>query len=269
MNKRNVLTKAFLYTLAWGWLSSALAQFDHHQWDELLGMYVTEFAGGSVTRVDYSGFQSDEAKLQAYLDSLAQVRKEDFRQWTREEQLAYLINAYNAWTVKLILVDYPEIESIRNIGFLPGAAWRRKIVVLFGESISLDDLEHGMIRAWPEFREPRIHFAVNCAAIGCPPLRAEAYTGAALDKQLEDNTKLFLADSDRNYLEGETLYVSRIFDWYEEDFEKGWQGVDSVARFLAQYPDELGLNSGHIEELLAGGLKIRYLRYDWALNRLP
>lgn len=269
MNKRNVLAKVFLCSLAWGWLSSALAQFDHQQWNKLLGLYVTELAGGSVTQVDYSGFQSDGQKLQTYLASLAQVRVEDFRQWTREEQLAYLINAYNAWTVKLILTEYPEIESIRDIGFLPGAAWRRNIVDLFGERISLDDLEHGIIRTWPQYRDPRIHFAVNCAAIGCPPLRAEAYAGRTLDKQLEDNTKLFLADSDRNYLQDETLYVSRIFDWYEEDFEKGWQGIDSVARFLAQYPEELGLNSRHIEDLLSGAMRIRYLRYDWGLNRLP
>lgn len=186
----------------------------------------------------------------------------------REEQLAFLINAYNAWTVKLILDEYPGIESIRNIGFFPGAAWRRKIVVLFGDRISLDDLEHDMIRDWPQYREPRIHFAVNCAAIGCPPLRVEAYEGATLNQQLEANTSLFLADRNRNYLEGDTLYVSRIFDWYQEDFEKGWQGVDSVEQFLVQYAEELGLSAQHVEDLLSGTIKIRHLRYDWGLNQL-
>lgn len=269
MKKRNVLARVFLFLLAAGWLGSALGQFDHEQWDDLLSLHVTEFAGGSATAVDYSGFLRDEERLQTYLDSLAQVDDEDFHRWTREEQLAFLINAYNAWTVKLILCEYPKIESIRDIGFLPGAAWRRNIVDLFGERISLDDLEHDMIRVWPQYQEPRIHFAVNCAAIGCPPLRDEAYTGAALNKQLEDNTKLFLADSNRNYLEGETLYVSRIFDWYEEDFEKGWQGINSVPQFLVQYADELELNTKNIEDLLSGTIKIRYLQYDWGLNQLP
>ena len=246
--------------------ASARAEFDHGLWDELLKSHVVESAGASVTAVDYSAFQRERARLKEYLQALAKVTADDFSAWSVDEQLAFLINAYNAWTVELILTEYPEIDSIRDIGFLPGAPWRRKIVSLFSSSISLDELEHEMIRGWPRFQEPRIHFAVNCAAVGCPALRKEAYLGAALDEQLESSTNRFLADRNRNYLRESTLYVSRIFDWYEEDFQKGWLGVSSVAEFLARYAEPLGLTDQEAAELLAGRIRIRYLSYDWQLN---
>lgn len=247
--------------------TSAWAQFDHARWDSLLQKHVVVFGEGEATAVNYDAFQADRAQLQAYLNELSAVSKENFESWPLNEQLAFLINVYNAWTVELILSEFPDIDSIRDIGFLPGAAWRRDIVALFGEQVSLDDVEHGMIRGWDRYKEPRIHFAVNCAAIGCPALRAEAYTGADLDEQLKENTRLFLADRSRNYLDGNTLYISRIFDWYKEDFEQGWGGVDSVAEFLVQFSDALGLSTAQSQALLDGDIRIRHLRYDWGLNK--
>ena len=244
----------------------ASADFDHGLWNKLLMENVVELQGGSVTEVDYDGFLQQEERLQGYLEALSRVPEDEFARWDSAEQLAFLINAYNAWTIWLILTEYPAIDSIREIGFLPGAAWRRKIVSLFAAQFSLDELEHEMIRQWPQFQEPRIHFAVNCAAVGCPPLRAEAYQGQTLEQQLDSNTRLFLKDRNRNYLEGGTLYVSRIFDWYEEDFQQGWLGVESVAQFLAGYADALELTRQDVESLLSNGIRIRYLRYDWGLN---
>lgn len=265
----------YLRQLPW-WLvpglvgvGSVQAEFDHRLWDELLNDNVVEIDGGRVTAVDYESFADQQQQLDHYLDTLSGVDEAEFATWSADEQLAFLINTYNAWTIRLILTEYPMLESIRDIGFLPGAAWRRKIVALFGEKFSLDEVEHEMIRQWSQFQEPRIHFAVNCAAIGCPPLRREAYEGQRLQQQLENNTRLFLSDRDRNYLEGKTLYVSRIFDWYQEDFEKGWSGVESLRHFLARYAVELGLSNQEVADLLSGVIRIRYLSYDWGLNELP
>ena len=246
---------------------AAWAQFDHSPWDELLRSNVIVLDRGQATQVDYDAMAADRARLRAYLDAIAAVARPDFESWSEPEQLAFLINTYNAWTVELILTRYPDLDSIRDFGFLFNTAWRRDIVSLFGEQVSLDDVEHGMIRGWERYKEPRIHFAANCAAIGCPALRAEAYTGESLERQLDENTRLFLSDHSRNYFSEGRLYLSSIFNWYEEDFEQGWQGIDSVSEFLLDYVEELQLDDDQIEALRSENLPIRFLRYDWDLNR--
>ena len=248
---------------------SALAEFDHSQWDSLLRKHVKVQGAGVATQLDYAGMAGDQAQLSAYLAALAAVDRASFEVWDTASQLAFLINTYNALTVDLILDDYPDIDSIRDIGFLLSSAWNQDIASLFREPVTLDEIEHEMIRGWDRYKEPRIHFAVNCAAIGCPALRNEAYVGDRLERQLEDSTKLFLSDRSRNYFDNGRLYVSSIFDWYEEDFERGWGGIDSVAEFLANYPSELGLDGQTVGSLRAGNLRIRYLRYDWDLNDVP
>jgi hypothetical protein len=241
-------------------------QFPHDLWDSLLDRFVHPENNGRASRVDYAALKGQRQELKAYLDSLAVVTRSDFDSWSQDEQLAFLINAYNAWTVELILSEYPGIDSIRDIGFLPGAPWRKDIVFLFGQQVSLDDVEHGMIRGWDRYQEPRIHFAVNCAAVGCPALSNEAYTGARLQTQLERNTRLFLEDRSRNYVDGSRLMVSPIFRWYGEDFERGWMGYDSVAEFLSAYAAALGLTDAQEQRLINGDLGIRFARYDWRLN---
>lgn len=246
--------------------ASVMADFDHGGWDRLLDSHVSVLDGGIATEVDYAGMAGDRVQLRAYLAELSAVSRSSFDGWPVAAQLAFLINAYNAWTVDLILEDYPDIDSIRDIGFLFTSAWNQDVASLFGEPRTLDEIEHEMIRGWDRYREPRIHFAVNCAAIGCPALRAEAYTGERLEMQLDEATRLFLSDRSRNYYENGRLYISSIFDWYEEDFEKGWSGVDSVAQFLARYPAELGLDADTTSRLSSGDIRIRHLRYDWGLN---
>mgnify|MGYP003700325947 CR=1 FL=1 len=246
--------------------AAALAEIDHRLWDDLLQSHVRLLDGGRKTTLDYAAMAADRQQLQTYLGTLAGVSRTDFDNWSRNAQLAFLINAYNAWTVELILQHYPDIDSIRDIGFLPGAAWRRDFVELFGGQVSLDEIEHEMIRQWPQFQEPRIHFAVNCAATGCPALRAEAWRAEDLQAQLEDSTKRFLMDRDRNWWEGNTLTVSRIFDWYGEDFEQGWQGIESLRGFFIQYSGALELTDSQIEKLRRGEVRIRFSRYDWGLN---
>ena len=250
------------------WAAKTEPDFSHEIWNDLLTRLVSLSADGTASRVDYEGFAESRQKLAAYLNELASVSKLDFDRWPVAEQLAFLINAYNAWTVELILEHYPGIESIRDIGFLPGAAWRLRIVELLGRKMSLDNLEHDIIRGWNRFHEPRIHFAVNCAAVGCPPLSNRAFGGATLNDQLDRNTRYFLKDRSRNYAIRGDLYVSPIFRWYREDFQDGWGGYESLPAFLAEYGEALGLSEAQKGALMSGRIRIRFSRYDWSLNSL-
>ena len=261
--KQPLRTLAFLLVLL---PIRVFADFDHSEWDGLLKEHVTVQSGGLATQLDYDAMAANRGRLRAYLASISSVSRSTFDGWSVAAQLAFLINAYNAWTVEVVLDEYPEIDSIRDIGFLLSSAWNQDFAELFGEPISLDEIEHDIIRGWDRYQEPRIHFAVNCAAVGCPALRAEAYTGEMLEAQLEDSTRKFLADRSRNYFDGSRLYVSSIFDWYEEDFEKGWGGIDSVSEFLAAYAVQLGLDEVTANDLRSGDIRIRHLRYDWSLN---
>lgn len=244
----------------------AQAAFDHDDWDSLLAAHVYPAAEGLATRVDYDGMLADRDRLRAYLDRMAAVPATTFESWPKNAQLAFLINAYNAWTVELILRHWPGVESIRDLGSWFRTPWQNDFVPLLGAQRSLDEIEHGMIRADGVYDEPRIHFAVNCASIGCPPLARQAYVGARLNAQLEAATKRFLADRDHNALIDGKLYLSRIFKWYGEDFRKGWGGFDSLADFLIAYRDSLGLTDEAVAALRAGALPIRYSDYDWGLN---
>lgn len=237
----------------------------HAAWDRLLSAHVAWNAAGTATTVDYAGFARDSAALRDYLRSLASVTEAQFRQWPQTEREAFLINAYNAATVQLVLTRYPKLHSIKDLGGLLSSPWKQAFVPLLGKTRSLDDIEHGLLRGDPSYADPRIHFAVNCASVGCPALRPEAYVGQRLRQQLEDQTRRFLRDRSRNHLEGEALRVSKIFDWYGRDFIAHAGGL---AAFLARYLDALGLDSDASEKLRRGQLSIAYLDYDWSLNRI-
>jgi len=197
---------------------------------------------------------------------LAAITPAEFEQWPEAAQLAFLINAYNAWTVKLVLSGYPEIESIKELGNWVNTPWEKEFIPLLGASRSLDDIEHGLIRGSGRYRDPRIHFAVNCASIGCPALRAEAYAAERLDAQLDDQTRLFLSDRSRNRLQDSVLSVSPLFKWYREDFEKSSSNFDSLDSFFTAYAPALALQNSDIADLQAGRIRIEYLNYDWRLN---
>ena len=241
-------------------------RFDHTEWGQLLQKHVVSIDGDRATQVDYAAFLGDIGLLNTYLGSLSVVSEEEFNTWSLPDQLAFLINAYNAWTVSLILTEYPALDSIRDLGNIFRSPWRKKFVSLFGEQVSLDYIEHELIRGRNGYREPRIHFAVNCASIGCPALRWEAYVGPKLNDQLDDATRLFLSDRSRNRLDGNFLYVSRIFDWYREDFQQGWHNSYSVKEFLSQYGEALELCSDLSKCLVGSELRVRFLDYDWGLN---
>ena len=173
-------------------LSSQAMAFDHSRWNTLLQQHVQPQRGGVATAVDYDGVAENREALLSYLDSLTAVTQGEFNAFSRDEKLAFLINAYNAFTVELILREN-QPDSIRDIGSLFSSPWDKAFFSLLGESRTLDELEHEMIRGNPDLMDPRIHFAVNCASIGCPALRATAYTGEQLEAQLEETRRNFSA----------------------------------------------------------------------------
>ena len=202
--------------------------------------------------VDYAGFKKDELRLDAYLKVLEGVNPGTL---DRNAQFAFYVNAYNAWTIKLILSGYPGVESIKDLGSVFKSPWKKEIVRIDGDLVTLDHVEHEILR--PRFKDARVHFAINCASKGCPPLFTEPYQGDILEQQLDAVTGAFLNDPDYNRLDGNTLYVSRIFKWFKEDFNK-----DIVGFFLknAKGPLRERLEAGK------GSIKIKYLDYDWSLN---
>lgn len=263
VTSRTALSTLLIVIMA-GLATPALA-FDHQQWDDLLGAHVSEHRDGVASAVDYDGMASDQAALDDYLARLSAVDNATFKGFSDAEKLAFLINAYNAFTVKLILKQDSRPDSIRDIGSIFSGPWSQRFFTLLGEERTLDELEHQMIRGNPALMDPRIHFAVNCASIGCPALRPEAYTGERLDAQLADSTRRFLSDRRRNRYDAEAgvLRVSSIFDWYQEDFE---DSAGSLGDYLLQYADALALPAGARRDLEAGDLPIRFLDYDWSLN---
>lgn len=238
----------------------------HAAWTRLLAAHVEWNAGGTATVVDYDGFKHDAGVLREYLQSLSSVTPAQYERFGRDEREAFLINAYNAATVQLVLTRYPALASIKDLGGWVSSPWQKRFVVLLGTSRSLDEIEHRMLRGAPGYRDPRIHFAINCASVSCPALRPEAYVGPQLRRQLEDQTHRFLRDRTRNRYDTRkgTLRLSKIFDWYGDDFASRFGGVTG---FLARYADALELDAVATGHLRAGALSIAYFDYDWRLNR--
>lgn len=246
--------------------TNAIAQsFDHQAWDAIVKENVKSIGDGA-TSFDYANVQSKQQQLKTYLDQLSAIDQATFDSWSTDEQLAFLINAYNAFTVDLILSKYPDLNSIKELGGALESPWQKEFVPLLGKTLSLDNIEHDMIRGSGRYNEPRIHFAVNCASIGCPPLINEAFTAEKVDAQLEKATQDFLTDRNRNFINGEVVTVSKIFDWYRDDFEAGWRDAIDLGEFLALYGDSLGLDEEQSEALAAGEYDIEFSEYDWRLN---
>lgn len=220
----------------------------HELWDQLVKKYVK-----SDGMVDYPGFIADKDQLEKYLDLLSN-NAPDRETWSREEQLAYWINAYNAFTVKLIADNYP-VESIRDLGpklKIPMIkdVWHYKFFKIGGKDSSLDEIEHGILRK--EFDEPRIHFAINCASISCPPLHDEAFLAERIDEQLDFVARQFINDPSRNKIQQNRVEISSIFSWFKGDFTKNGSVID----FLNRYS----------KVKISPNASIKHLDYNWSLN---
>ena len=250
--------------------AAAHAQFDHQHkaWSALLRKHVVLIDGGKASQVRYAAFAADRPALKAYLEGLAAVDAAEFGKWSRDEQLAFLINAYNAHMVDLVLTRYPKIASVWDFGRVLNHPFKTRFFRLLGREMSLDMVEHDTIRARGLYDDPRIHMAVNCASVGCPMLREEAYVGERLQQQLEEQVVRFMSDRSRNRYNAEanTLEVSEIFRWYREDFERGDRGIKSREQFFARYAAQLADSPAAQQALRSNTASIRHLGYDWRLN---
>ena len=236
-------------------VTSPQSRFDHEHgaWTAILTRYVSN---GSV---DYRGLADHgQPALNTYLSALSAASPAESG-WTREERLAFWMNAYNAFTIRLILDHYP-VRSIRSIGFLPLAAFRMKFIPLGAgrAPISLNVIENEILRK--QFQDARIHFAIVCASTSCPTLRSEAYRSSVLDQQLDTAARAFLDDPTKNRWDpaSRTLYLSSIFKWFRDDFERASKTLPAfVGRYLRQ-PAAADLERGKV--------RVAFLEYDWSLN---
>ncbi|MEM9302247.1 MAG: DUF547 domain-containing protein [Pseudomonadota bacterium] len=258
-------------------LAPAAVAFDHAHtaFDGVLEAHV------DAGQVDYAAIKADPAALQAYLASLADVGKAELEAWESDQQLAFWINAYNAFVIQSIIENYPlERRGIKGLAFPASSIWqipgvwkgiKRRAA---GREVALDDVEHGIIR--PEFGDPRIHVALVCAAKSCPPLRSEAYVADRLDAQLDEQARQFLRDSENGLVlepDSRRIRISRIFKWFGEDFVlpegveaplAGRRGQRGIVYWLRAYADDAARAA-----LSDPDNRVSYLKYDWELNDVP
>jgi hypothetical protein len=217
----------------------------HKEWDKLLKKHVD--ASGMV---NYKGFKSDKAALDAYLKILSDNAPKS--SWSKNDEKAFWINAYNAYTVSLIVSKYP-VKSIKDLGgkiYKVNTPWDIKFITIGGKKYDLNNIEHGILRK--KYDDPRIHFALVCAAMSCPKLQQEAYTGSDVDKQLDAAGKEFLNDKSKNKISASKADLSKYFSWYKGDFTKN----GSLSDFINKYS----------QTKINGDTKIGSLDYDWSLN---
>jgi hypothetical protein len=248
---------------------------DHKPWATLLKKHVILIDNNKSSQVRYAGLMQDRSELKAYLSTLSKVTQAEFSAWSKPQQMAFLINAYNAYTVEKILTRYPGLKSIRDFGPVFGNPFKDKFFTLLGREFSLDMIEHETLRKPGAYDEPRVHFAVNCASTGCPMLREEPYVAARLDAQLEEQTKRFLSDRSRNRFNAQdsALEVSEIFKWFSSDWSSGYRGFDgkspamqSREQFFAKYAALLADTPAQQQVIADRKAAIRHLDYDWTLN---
>ncbi len=209
----------------------------HATWNSLLQRYVT--ADGVV---DYSKMKADR-RFSEYITTLSGVHPDDT--WSKNEKMAFWINAYNAFTIKLVSDNLP-LKSIKDLG----EPWDMKFIDIEGNRYSLNDIEHEILRK--DYKEPRIHFAVNCASISCPPLFNQAFTAGNLSSQLDKVTRNFVNDTDYNTVSKSTLNISPIFDWYRGDFDTS----GGITAFFRKYS----------RTSVDANASVTFTDYDWSLN---
>jgi hypothetical protein len=221
----------------------------HEIWDGLLKRHVTQ-AGW----VNYKGMIADSMQLNQYLKLLSKNHPNEAN-WSKNEQMAYWINAYNAYTVKLICEHYPvkSIKDIKNGIPFVNTVWDIKFIEIEGFKYDLNNIEHNILR--PVFKDPRIHAAINCASYSCPPMQREAFVAEKLDIQLDHAMGSFLQDTLRNLITPEQANLSKIFDWFSGDFK---DASGSVRAFIGKY-----------NSTMTDKTKIDYLDYLWQLNDIP
>ncbi len=240
---------------------------------EVLGTYVNDKG-----MVNYKELKVQPRKLDTFIHSLAETDRKDYAKWTDKAKIAFRINAYNALTLKAVIDNYPIKSSFfralrfpkNSIRQIPGV-WDELKFTVMDKPITLDGIEHDILRK--RFNEPRIHMALVCAAMGCPPLRKEPYTAESLDAQLDDQTIRFLGNSRKFRIDREqrTVYLSSIFKWFGDDFVKTYGTDEKFSGYSDSERAVLNFLNGFLKPndkafLEKGGYSIDYLDYDWSLN---
>lgn len=227
----------------------------HKKFDQILNKYLVKKE--KQTLFAYSKLKKDQKLFGEYLKELSSVTLKEYQGFSKMQKIAFLINAYNAFTIEIILREYP-VTSIKDIGSFFKSTWKIKFFKLLEEDFYLDRIEHEILRK--DFNEPRIHFAVNCASISCPSLYPEAFKAKVLDKQLDLAAKNFLGNTEKNRIDGSQLRLSKIFDWYGDDFNKSFGSFYS-------YIAPLMTKDLKVQKKIANKeLEVSYLKYDWKLN---
>jgi len=230
----------FLLFLGFAFTHDNSYPIDQSIWNELLSSYVSDEG-----QVDYNGLKKVNTKLKSYTGLLSKNPPKN--NWSKEESMAYWINAYNAFTVSLILKNYP-VNSIMEIN--DGKAWDLKFIQIGGKNYSLNNIEHDILRV--KYPDPRIHFAVNCAAQSCPKLNNQAFTAENLESNLSRLANEFINNGSKNKLSGNPIKVSKLFDWYKEDFTKKGTVIDYINKYA--------------KTKVATSTKVDFMEYNWDLN---
>jgi hypothetical protein len=241
---------------------------DYKNYDAVLKKYVQN---GLVI---YSSLKSERAELDAFIDELKGVSSAELNSWSRDQQLAFWINAYNGWFLQIVTDHYPIKKQVLKGLVYPAnsvqqirGVWTDIKSTFAGREVSLDFLEHQIIRL--EFGEPRIHFAIVCASIGCPLLRSEAFRPSNLDAQLESAARDFVNNPTKVKFEPQVIRISKIFDWFSSDFSK-FGSVEFKKTYSKKEAGPIGFISRYVSpadgQILSGGVKVAYFEYDWSLN---
>ncbi len=240
-----------LLLLAAFFMLSNTYAFDHQHplWNKVLQTYTKK--ENNQVLVNYKELKSNASTLNQYLQTLERLTKEEFKSFTNKQKLSFWINAYNAYTLKIVIDHYP-VKSIKEIksGWFSSGPWSKEFILLFKDKISLDHIEHEIVRK--QFNEPRIHFALNCASIGCPSLYQEAFSASKLEEQLDQSALHFLKNKDKNFVKGSTLHVSKIFKWYGDDFNSQFESFENYIIQNLNLPKK--------------NYQIEYNDYNWNLN---
>ncbi len=272
---RTQIALMILAFLQWSVLATGSeSPFSFEKYARLLNQHVDDQG-----LVDYAALKADHSLLEAFLNQVATLPRQEYEGWTRNDQIALWINAYNACTLKAIIDHYPIQSSFLNALAYPknsirqiSGVWDKLRFPVLGEPLTLDQMEHQILRR--QFGDPSIHVALVCAALSCPPLRLEPYQGSKLKQQFADQTRRFARRSPNFHLQSGTLYLSKIFDWFGEDFVPRYQSrgkieghgttESAVLRFLLPH-----LDAATQEAIRSGQFRIRYTDYDWTLNEQP
>lgn len=221
---------------------------DYSQWSKVLKSNTNLVE--SQVYVDYATLKKHPEELLQFTETLRELTEVEFKEFSKDQQLAFWINAYNALTIEWVIRHYP-VKSIKDTTTFISSPWSKQFFKIFNKDMSLDDIEHKTIRK--NFKEPRIHFALNCASYSCPSLFQEAFIAKKLEEQLEQTAKNFMSDKNKNYFSGQdkTLYISRIFNWYGADFNAKYKGYMNFIKRYIKTPTTFATE---------------WLDYDWSLN---